>query len=95
MEGTLIERERCLYVSGEEPYTSVLPIWPNGFSYDRADGNISVLDADGETVAQTGSSVSMGGGMFGEGETPLPSELRERVGSCDAPYWIVGEISES
>lgn len=95
LEGTLIERERCLYISGEETYTSVLPIWPHGFSYERAGGNVSVLNADGKSVARTDSFVSMGGGMFGEKDAPLPSELRPRVGSCDGPYWIVGEISES
>ena len=95
IEGTLTEQGRCLYISGREAYKWVLPIWPDGFSYERVDGNLSVLDANGKTVVQTGSSVSMGGGMLGEEDAPLPSELRPRVGSCDGPYWIVGEISES
>jgi hypothetical protein len=96
IEGTLTVRERCLYLSVDGPYDLVLPIWPNGFSYEYDEDNISVLDADDQTAAQTGSPVSMGGGMFGETEdAPLPPELRPRVGSCDGPYWIVGEISES
>lgn len=94
IEGTLTERGRCLYIAGEEPYNLVLPIWPHGFSYERADGNILVLDAGGKTVAETGSPLSMGGGMFGEKDSPLPSELEPRVGSCDGPYWIVSEIYE-
>jgi hypothetical protein len=96
IEGTLTVRERCLYLSVDAPYDLVLPIWPNGFSYDHSDGNLSVLDADGQTVAETGSPLSMGGGMLGEtAGAPLPPELKSRVGSCDGPYWIVGEISES
>jgi hypothetical protein len=97
IEGTLTVRERCLYLSVDDgPYDLVLPIWPNGFSYEYDEDNISVLDADGQTVGQTGSPVSMGGGMVGETEdAPLPPDLRPRVGSCDGPYWIVGEISES
>lgn len=93
IEGTLTEREHCLYVAGESPYDFVLPIWPHGFSYERADGAIVVLDPDGQTVAQTNSPVSMGGGMSGEKDAPLPPELQSRVGSCDGPYWIVGEIT--
>jgi hypothetical protein len=97
IEGTLTVRERCLYLSVDElPYDLVLPIWPEGFSYNHADGTLSVLDADGQTVAQTGSPVSMGGGMLGEtAGAPLPPELKSRAGSCDGPYWIVGEIPES
>ena len=95
IEGTLTERGRCLHISGRELYKWVLPIWPDGFSYERADGTLSVLNPNGKTVAATGSSVSMGGGMFGEDGAPLPSLLRARVGPCDGPYWIVGEISES
>ena len=95
IEGTLTVRERCLYLSVGEPYDLVLPIWPNGFSYERADGKVSVLDANAETVAQTGSPMSMGGGMFGEtDDSPLPAELQERVGPCEGPYWIVGEMAE-
>lgn len=55
IEGTLSARGRCLYLTVRAPYHLVLPIWPDGFSYEHTDGNISVLDPDGKTVARTGS----------------------------------------
>ena len=95
LEGTLIEQGRCLYVSAQDPERLILPIWPDGFSYEDADGSISVLDAEGKTIAEVGSPVSMGGGISGGPEdAPLPSELRPRVESCNGPYWIVGEMTE-
>jgi hypothetical protein len=72
------------------------PDWPEGFSYESADGCISVLDAEGKRVARVGSPIRLGGGIFGEetGEAPLPPELEPRVRSCEGPYWIVGEVEE-
>jgi len=95
LKGTLNRRERCLYVSSKNAKSSILPIWPEGFSYESKDGSIWVLDAEGTKVAEVGSPVSMGGGLRGEGEAPLSSELMERVESCEGPYWIVGEIDDS
>lgn len=92
LAGTLVERERCLYVSSDGAPGHVLPIWPHGFSYDHGAGR--VLDSAGEAVASVDAPVSLGGGMAGEGEAELPAELEERVGSCDGPYWLVGEVLE-
>ena len=96
LRGTLTQRGRCLYVSSQSrPKSLALPVWPEGFSYESNDGSIRVLDAEGSKVAETGSPVSIGGGLRGEGEAPLTPDLMERVESCEGPYWIVGEINKS
>ena len=95
LEGTLTQRGVCLYVWVEDLDRLILAIWPHGFSYDYADGNLAVLNPEGREVAEVGSHVSLGGGMLGESEgTRLPPELRPRVESCDGPYWIVGDIEQ-
>ena len=94
LRGTLTQDRRCLYVSAEEPNRRVLPIWPHGFSYEYRGESLSVVDPEGSEVAEVGSRVSMGGGMFGERDAPLPASLRTRVESCDGPFWIVGDIEE-
>ena len=95
IEGTLTVRRGCLYLSMPGPGGLVLPIWPDGFSYEHTDGEVSVLNDDGEVVAKTGVRFSMGGGMSGEGPgNRLPSELKDEVRGCKGPYWIVGNISE-
>jgi hypothetical protein len=92
LEGTLILRDRCLYVASNDPPGRVLPIWPEGFSYRSEEDTTVILDADDEVVAAVDAPVSMGGGMAGEDESPLPPELAEQVAGCRGPYWIVGEI---
>lgn|GEM_PF-4035441 len=72
LRGTLTQRGRCLYVSSQASHELALPIWPEGFSYESKDGSIRVLDDEGTKVAETGSPVSMSGGLRGEGEAPLP-----------------------
>ena len=95
LEGTLTQWGACLYVWVEDLDRLILAIWPQGFSYDYADGNLAVLDSEGRDVAEVGSRVSLGGGMLGESEgTRLPPELMLRVESCDGPYWIVGDIEQ-
>lgn len=95
LRGTLTLKGECLYVSVDEPKQLVLPIWPSGFGYERTDGGVVVLDAQGEEVARTESLLSTAGGMFGQEGTPLSSELRSRVESCHGPYWIVGYVTPS
>jgi hypothetical protein len=94
LRGTLTQHGRCLYVSVEEPNRNVLPIWPYGFSYEHEGEGVRVIDPEGKVVAEVGSAVSMGGGMFGESDSPLPADLRTRVESCDGPFWIVGDIEK-
>ena len=95
IEGTLTVQEGCLYLSARGPGGLVLPIWPQGFSYEHTDGEVSVLNAENEVVAETGVLFTMGGGMSGEGPgNRLPSELKDEVRGCKRPYWIVGNISE-
>jgi hypothetical protein len=92
VEGTLVRSGECLYLQPPETHDVILPIWPHGFSYEEVGDRIIVLDADGDPVAESGASVSMGGGLLGETDTPLPDEYLRRAGECEGPYWIVGEI---
>lgn len=93
VEGTLVEREGCLYVSTDDAPGHVLPIWPNGFSYRESSSGLEVVDPAGEVAAELGAAVSLDGGMAGKADEPLPPALADRVGRCDGPYWLVGEVS--
>ena len=89
--GKLVERDGCLYIDAGGRSTS--PIWPHGFSYDRDGDAVTILDDKGTPVARTGEEVSMGGGLIGEPESPLSDDLAKKVGDCEAPYWVVGELN--
>jgi hypothetical protein len=92
LRGTLVEREGCLYIGSKNGEDGQSPLWPHGFSYYRDENVITILDEEGNPVARTGEEVSMGGGLIGEPESPLSDELKEKVGDCEGPYWVVGEI---
>lgn len=90
-QGTLAVRDQCLYLVHADDSTS-LPIWPHGFTYEQDGEVVTVLDQSGGPVAATGDRLSMGGGMAGETDSPLAPELRDRVGDCEGPYWIVSDV---
>jgi hypothetical protein len=94
LRGDLVRQGECLYVISDDDDTTVLPIWPAGYSYRSDDDDIHVLDADGESVAEVGSTVSMCGGLLGEGGEEPPEDLETRTEPCLGPYWIVGEIDQ-
>ena len=92
LNGQLVKRSECLYVLGTDGTHKILPIWPHGYSYETNGDDVTVLDGEGSAVLETGDRVSMGGGLIGEEESPLPPEMTERVGDCDGPYWLVSEV---
>lgn len=90
--GKLVRDGDCLVVEGKDGRHVALPIWPHGFSYDHENGRIAVVDESGDVVFRSGERVSMAGGLIGEPESPLPANLKNRVGGCEGPYWIVGDV---
>jgi hypothetical protein len=70
---------------------SYLLIWPYGFSVHGEEGQIQVLDGEGQIAAVDGGAITVGGG-----ETT--AEIAESYvglalsGEVDGPFWIVSEV---
>lgn len=92
LTGTLTQQGECLYVAEADSDRAILPIWPQGFSYEIVDGITAVLDEDEDRVAEVGSRFSISGGMLGKKGAVSRSTLEDRVGKCVGPYWLVGDI---
>lgn len=86
IRGELVLDDRgCLRV--RDGGTDSLVIWPAGFGVKRTDGEVRVIDGEGEVAARVGREIYAGGGMVPStsavGQTRRV--LRER---CPGPYWI-------
>lgn len=62
LPGTLVldEAANCLVVDKAGRHIDVA--WPPGWSVALRDGSIALIDADGQTFAKLGDTVSLGGG---------------------------------
>ena len=88
--GRLTLVDGCLRVNSIYGTASYLPIWPPEFALRAHDGEIQVLDGDGQVVAHVGQEVYMSGG---EGSAAsMPDCVREQLpAACTGPYWVVGD----
>jgi hypothetical protein len=96
MEGVLEVRSGCVFVAAHEDRWLLL--WPEGFTTRYTDGELEVLDENGEVVGREGERLRVGGGetnpieVGGSGAaerwaTDLTGvEIPERCGDL---YWIV------
>jgi hypothetical protein len=90
LEGTLVEQDNCLRVTGAAGY-SILIIWQPDYFVNNRDGVVEVLNRDGALVAQVGQTVRMGGGEVPS--TCFEGDLREPLpAGCAGPYWLMGDI---
>ena len=79
--GRLVRRGRCLVV--ESSARTALPLWPPGFTYEKDQKAIDILDESGKVVAEVGSRIHLVGG---EGSF-LPVHLRGHIKPCSGgPY---------
>jgi hypothetical protein len=88
--GTLMLDDGCLRVSSIYGEGSALPVWPPEFALREQEGEIQVIDGEGQIVARLGQEVYLSGG---EGSaTAMPDCVREGLpAACTGPYWIVGD----
>lgn len=91
LEGRLVRRDRCLYVTSGRGERGVLPVWPHGFTYREDDDAVAIFDDEGHEFARTGERISTGGGFISEqGGEPLAEPFRSRVEGCrHEGVWIV------
>lgn len=91
-EGRVVEDEAgCLRLDGPDAATVV---WPRGWGFERRNGTVRILDADGQLVARLGERMSLGGGEVetlpaAMGFTQADRDLAEN--HCPGRYWIVGD----
>lgn len=95
MEGTLVEVNGCLRVTGDGYEDGFLLLWPNDSDMRLSGQAVEVLNGDMKVVAQVGESLRIGGGaiespngMAGYDELipglPLPG--------CPGPYWVAAPL---
>jgi hypothetical protein len=75
VQGVLVETDGCVYISANGRRT--LPVWEEGLGF--ADGTL--LESDGEPIAQVGEVVHGGGGWYGGagGRAHLEELAGERI----------------
>lgn len=83
------DEEGCLRIASADRHTV---IWPAGYRLTERDGNLVVLDAEGQAAGTVGGTFRLGGG---EAET-LHEDLRvsdavreTATERCPGRYWIV------
>lgn len=85
---------RLVYPDGDNQ----VPVWPSDYGLGAEDGEIYVLDGEGNAAARIGDLVRVGGGGVGtslEGIAIVGEQTkRELYERCPSSYWIVGnEVS--
>ena len=60
--GELIDDDGCVIVQGRD--ASTVPLWPEGFTLSRRDGEATLMDANGQAVGSLGDEVRLGGGLL-------------------------------
>jgi hypothetical protein len=86
IEGTLQERDGCVFIESQE--NLLLVLWPEGFRVERDGAQLRIVGGIGHPEPRTGQPLELGGGsadlpfaqeLIGE---PIPSRCRA------AGYWI-------
>lgn len=89
LPGTLVVDAGCLRVQTENG-DSYLVIWQPDYFLNDNDGQVEVLDRDGEVVATVGEPIQMGGGEASQfDETQLNEPVPD---GCSGPYWFMGQL---
>ena len=89
--GTLILEDGYLRISPTYSDDTFLVIWPVGYSLEKENDEVRILDEDGNVVARVGDNISAGGGEVGKGivEKYIGKHL---PGDCEGPYWLSNVI---
>jgi hypothetical protein len=96
IEGVLELQSGCLFVA--RPEDRWLLLWPEGFTARTAEGNIEVLDEEGDLVARAGDHIRLGGGETNPLEVGGTAQAEDRATEltgqdiperCGDLYWLV------
>jgi hypothetical protein len=88
----LIVVEGCLRVRAGNNGDGHLIIWQPDYFLNDHNGNIEILDKNGQVVAVVGETIRIGGG-----EMPMHPEFDAQLlepvpDKCTGPYWLMGEV---
>lgn len=87
--GRLVVAGHCLYAEGRSARHRVLPLWPEGFTYEER--SRTILDAEGRAIARVGDTVVGSGGRLDKEATGAAEDLTgDSLEMCSGPYWMVG-----
>jgi hypothetical protein len=96
IEGVLELQSGCLFVA--RPEDRWLLLWPEGFTARTAEGDIEVLDEEGDLVARAGDHIRLGGGETNPLEVGGTAQAEDRATEltgqdiperCGDLYWLV------
>ncbi len=88
--GMLVLEDKCIRVARDDN-GSFLLIFPPDFTMAAENGNVEILNQDGEIKAHLGDRVHIGGGGIGSFSQIDPYVQAQVPSQCDGPYWIVGD----
>lgn len=91
MGRVFLAEEGCLRLETSE---TASPVWPKGYGFSVAGGEIRVLDRDGEVVGTVGEEFRLPGGLVPELSDAMGFDQADRdlaESRCPGDYWIVGE----
>lgn len=98
-KGRLLTVDGCVRLEGAHGDSGDVVVWPPGYSLDRRDGEVLVLNEKGEVEARVGDEVEMGGGEISEDALAEKPEAQRRAfekerhrygvpGRCRGPLWV-------
>lgn len=96
VDGQLIYRDNCFYIG--PPHRArqrggrgtLLPIWPEGFTYRGKGRETSVIGPRGRVVVRVGQEL-VGGGEVTRSKEYASSMLKNpgQLSDCEGPYWLM------
>jgi hypothetical protein len=85
----------CLRLKHLEGHRGDLPIWPPGYSLSVKGDLVSILDENGQLIAEVGDNLDMCGGNISLDVPAIPESLRQELPDrCPPPYFMVGDHVE-
>ncbi len=90
--GILILEDGYLRLSKSYSDDTSLIIWPVGYSLEKENDEVRILDEDGNVVAHVGDNISAGGGEVNK-EIAEKYTGKSLPDDCEGPYWLSGDVS--
>ena len=96
--GELVLDGRCLRMQAitdlshkEDFIPSFLPVWPEGFSWEKTESSVAIISPSGQKVAQVGDYVR----LSGDGvrlESHREKQIADSLATdCEGPFYLVGD----
>ena len=96
--GELVLDGRCLRMQAitdlshkEDFIPSFLPVWPEGFSWEKTESSVAIISPSGQKVAQAGDYVRLSGDGLRPGSHREKQVVESLNTDCEGPFYLVGD----